>query len=162
MSNGREEERNRRLKKSKMELLFEKNKNNSGNSKIKDKNIIKFARQQKGSGRLSMDDLKFAEKEFKKLSPGEKKARFGEMDDYQNMVAKKLEAGMEGLMQGFKPRMLRQPFGLPQMKRGELGTKPVLDSKGKPVENLRQKAKQGGQFQEVDVVDLTTEMVIDE
>ena len=129
---------------------------------MKDKRILEFARQQKGSGRLDTDDLIAAEKEFKKLSPGERKARFGELDDYQNMVSNKLKAGMEGLMQGFKPRMIRKPFGLPAMKRGELGTKAVLDSKGKPVENLRQKAKQGGQYQEVDVVDLTTEMVIDE
>ena len=131
---------------------------------MKDKNILKFARQQKESGRLSMDDLKSAEKEFKKLSPGEKKARFGEMDDYQNMVAKKLEAGMKEMIGGIGKRMMRVPdLGLgPQPRRNKLGTKPVLDSKGKPVKNLRQTAKQGGQFKEVDVTDLTTEMVIDE
>ena len=131
---------------------------------MKDKNILKFARQQKESGRLSMDDLKSAEKEFKKLSPGEKKARFGEMDDYQNMVAKKLEAGMKEMIGGIGKRMMRVPdLGLgPQPRRNKLGTKPVLDSKGKPVKNLRQTAKQGGQFKEVDVMDLTTEMVIDE
>ena len=134
----------------------------NGDKTKKDKRIIEFARQMKKSGRLNTDDLTAAEKEFKKLSPGERKARFGEMDDYQNMVSKKLEAGMEGLLQGFKPRMIRRPFDLPPLKRGELGTKPVLDTKGKPVKNLRQAAKQGGQFQEVDVVDLTTEMVIDE
>ena len=130
----------------------------------KDKRILEFARQQKGSGRLNTDDLNAAEKEFKKMSPGERKARFGEMDDYQDMVTKKLEAGMEGLLQAFKPRMIRRPFGLPQMKRGELGTKPVLDTKGKPVKNLRQAAnnKMSGGLQDVDVVDLTTEMVIDE
>ena len=131
---------------------------------MKDKNILKFARQQKESGRLSMDDLKSAEKEFKKLSPGEKKARFGEMDDYQNMVAKKLEAGMKEMIGGIGKRMMRVPdLGLgPQPRRNKLGTKAVLDSKGKPVKNLRQTAKQGGQFKEVDVMDLTTEMVIDE
>ena len=134
----------------------------NGDKTKKDKRIIEFARQMKKSGRLDTDDTTAAEKEFKKLSPGERKARFGEMDDYQNMVSKKLEAGMEGLLQGFKPRMIRRPFDLPPLKRGELGTKPVLDTKGKPVKNLRQAAKQGGQFQEVDVVDLTTEMVIDE
>ena len=134
----------------------------NGNKTIKDKRILEFARQMKKSGRLNTDDLTAAEKEFKKLSPGERKARFGEMDDYQNMVSKKLEAGMEGLLQGFKPRMIRRPFDLPPLKRGELGTKAVLDTKGKPVKNLKQAAKQGGQFQEVNVVDLTTEMVIDE
>ena len=134
----------------------------NGDKTVKNKNIFKLARQLKTSGRLGTGDLRAAEAALLKMSPGEKKARFGEMDDYQNMVSKKLEAGMEGLLQGFKPRMIRRPFDLPPLKRGELGTKPVLDTKGKPVKNLRQAAKQGGQFQEVDVVDLTTEMVIDE
>ena len=131
---------------------------------MKDKRILEFARQQKRSGRLSMDDLKSAEKEFKKLSPGEKKARFGELDDYQNMVTNKLKAGMREMIGDVGRRIMRVPdlgFG-PQGRRNKLGTKPVLDTKGNPVKNLRQAAKQGGQFQEVDVLDLTTEMVIDE
>jgi hypothetical protein len=40
-------------------------------------------------------------------------------------------------------------------------TKPVLDSSGKPVENLTQKRSRGG-MSEDGVIDLTTEMVIDE
>ena len=131
---------------------------------MKDKNILKFARQQKSSGRLSMDDLKSAEKEFKKLSPGEKKARFGESDDYQDMVAKKLKIGM-GELFGTAPRILQRPLRKmppPPTPGRRSNTKAVLDSSGKPVKNLRQAKKQGGQFQEVDVMDLTTEMVIDE
>ena len=136
----------------------------NGDKTVKNKNILKLARQLKTSGRLGTGDLRAAEAALLKMSPGERKARFGEMDDYQNMVAKKLEAGMEGLMKGFRPNPVRRPFDLPQMKRGELGTKPVLDTKGKPVENLRQKAtnKMSGGLQDVDVIDLTTEMVIDE
>ena len=162
MSNGKG--KIRELKVFNKNILEKIQKEGPGGKLIKDKNILKFARQQKPTGRLSMDDLISAEKEFKNLSPGEKKARFGEMDDYQNMVAKKLEAGMEGLMKGFRPNLVRRPSGLPPMKRGELGTKPVLDTKGKPVENLRQKAtnKMSGGLQDVDVIDLTTEMVIDE
>jgi hypothetical protein len=130
----------------------------------KNKNILKFARQQKSSGRLSMDDLKSAEKEFKKLSPGEKKARFGESDDYQDMVQNKLKIGM-GELFSTAPRILQRTLrrmSPPQTPGNRPSTKPVLDSSGKPVKNLRQAAKQGGQFEEVDVMDLTTEMVIDE
>ena len=136
----------------------------NGDKTVKNKNILKLARQLKTSGRLGTGDLRAAEAALLKMSPGEKKARFGEMDDYQNMVAKKLEAGMKEMIGGIGKRMMRMPdLGLgPQPSRNKLGTKPVLDTQGKPVKNLRQAAKQGGQFQEVDVVDLTTEMVIDE
>ena len=133
---------------------------------VKDKNIIKLARQLKTSGRLSTGDTDAAEKALLKMSPGERKARFGEMDDYQNMVANKLRAGMGELFGTAPSRILQTSFRRIQkpIRRPfrDDGTKPVLDTKGKPVKNLRQKAKQGGQFQEVDVVDLTTEMVIDE
>jgi hypothetical protein len=159
MSNGREEQRNKRFLKKKMQLNFEKNKNND----VKDKNILKFARQQKSSGRLSMDDLKSAKKEFKKLSPGEKKARFGESDDYQDMVAKKLKIGMGDLFGAIGQRMplMKDPgYGLAPTQRRS-NTKAVLDSSGKPVENLTQKRSRGG-MNEDGVVDLTTEMVIDE
>ena len=140
--------------------------NGKGNKTIKNKNILKLARQLKKTGRLQMSDINEAEKMFNKMAPGEKKARFGESDDYQDMVANKLRVGM-GELFGTAPKILqtltkdriqrplRRPFR-------DDGTKAVLDSKGKPVKNLRQKAKQGGQFQEVDVIDLTTEMVIDE
>jgi hypothetical protein len=131
---------------------------------IKDKRILEFARQQKGSGRLNTDDLIAAEKEFKKLSPGERKARFVEMDDYQDMVANRLKAGM-GELFGTAPKILQRSIRKmppPPTQGRRSNTKPVLDSKGNIVKNLRQKAKQGGQFQEVDVIDLTTEMVIDE
>jgi hypothetical protein len=141
--------------------------NGNGNKTIKNKNILKLARQLKKTGRLQMSDINEAEKMFSKMAPGEKKARFGESDDYQDMVANKLRAGM-GELFGAPPKILqtltkdriqrplRRPFR-------DDGTKPVLDSSGKPVKNLRQKAaKRGGQIQEVDVVDLTTEMVIDE
>ena len=138
--------------------------NGNGNKTIKNKNILKLARQLKKTGRLEDADINEAEKMFNKMAPGEKKARFGEMDDYQNMVAKKLEAGMKEMIGGIGKRMMSVPdLGLgPQPSRNKLGTKPVLDTQGNPVKNLRQAAKQGGQFQEVDVVDLTTEMVIDE
>ena len=134
---------------------------------VKDKNIIKLARQLKTTGRLSTDDTDAAEKALLKLSPGERKARFGEMDDYQNMVANKLRAGMGELFGTAPSRILQTSFRDRIQKPirrpfRDDGTKPVLDSKGKPVKNLRQAAKQGGQFQEVDVIDLTTEMVIDE
>jgi hypothetical protein len=100
------------------------------------------------------------------MAPGEKKARFGEIDDYQDMVANKLRAGM-GELFGAPARILktslRDRIQSPRQRSlRDDGTKPVLDSKGNIVKNLRQAAKQGGQFQEVDVVDLTTEMVIDE
>jgi len=113
--------------------------------------------------------------EFKKFNKKilDKIKKESESDDFQDMVQNKLKAGMgelfrtspEKLMKGFKPKkMMRKPFDLPPLKRGELGTKPVLDTKGKPVENLRQKAtnKMSGGLQDVDVIDLTTEMVIDE
>ena len=133
---------------------------------VKDKNIIKLARQLKKTGRLNTDDINEAEKVFNKMAPGEKKARFGESDDYQDMVANKLRAGM-GELFGTAPSKILQPSFRRIQKPirrpfRDDGTKPVLDTKGKPVKNLRQAAKQGGQFQEVDVVDLTTEMVIDE
>ena len=141
--------------------------NGNGNKTTKNKNILKLARQLKKTGRLEDADINEAEKVFNKMAPGEKKARFGESDDYQDMVANKLRAGMAEflgtapsriLQTSFRDRIqkpIRRPFR-------DDGTKPVLDSKGKPVKNLRQAAKQGGQFQEVDVIDLTTEMVIDE
>jgi hypothetical protein len=155
MSNGREEERNKRFKKRKMELIFEKNKNGD----VKDKNILKFAKQQKVSGRLNMDDIKAAEAALPKLSPGEKKARFGESDEYQDMVAKKLKIGLGGLL-GTAPKFLQRTIqGMPPERR--LNKKPVLDSSGKPVENLTQNRSRGG-MNEDGVIDLTTEMVIDE
>ena len=138
--------------------------NGNGNKTTKNKNILKLARQLKKTGRLNTDDINEAEKVFNKMAPGEKKARFGELDDYQNMVTNKLKAGMREMIGDVGRRMMRVPdlgFG-PQGRRNKLGTKPVLDTKGNPVKNLRQAAKQGGQFQEVDVLDLTTEMVIDE
>ena len=136
----------------------------NGDKTVKNKNILKLARQLKKTGRLEDADVNEAEKMFNKMAPGEKKARFGEMDDYQNMVAKKLEAGMKEMIGGIGKRMMSVPdLGLgPQPSRNKLGSKTVLDTKGKTVKNLKQAAKQGGQFQEVDVVDLTTEMVIDE
>ena len=45
--------------------------------KESDAMAIRFARQQKGSGRLNMDDVAAAKNVLKKMSPGEKKARFG-------------------------------------------------------------------------------------
>ena len=140
--------------------------NGNGNKTIKNKNILKLARQLKKTGRLEDADVNEAEKMFNKMAPGEKKARFGEMDDYQNMVANKLRAGMGELFGTAPSKVLQTSFRRIQkpIRRPfrDDGTKPVLDSKGKPVKNLRQKAKQGGQFQEVDVVDLTTEMEVNE
>ena len=140
--------------------------NGNGNKTIKNKNILKLARQLKTSGRLSTGDTDAAEKALLKMSPGERKARFGEMDDYQNMVANKLRAGMGELFGTAPSKILQTSFRRIQkpIRRPfrDDGTKPVLDTKGKPVKNLRQKAKQGGQFQEVDVVDLTTEMEVNE
>ena len=140
--------------------------NGNGNKTTKNKNILKLARQLKKTGRLQMSDINEAEKMFDKMAPGEKKARFGESDDYQDMVANKLRAGMGELFGTAPSRILQTSFRRIQkpIRRPfrDDGTKPVLDSKGNIVKNLRQKAKQGGQFQEVDVVDLTTEMVIDE
>ena len=142
--------------------------NGNGNKTIKNKNILKLARQLKKAGRLEDADINEAEKMFNKMAPGEKKARFGEMDDYQNMVAKRLKAGMGELFGTapsgiFRQTLTRDRIQSPRQRQlRDDGTKPVLDSKGNIVKNLRQKAKQGGQFQEVDVIDLTTEMVIDE
>ena len=141
--------------------------NGNGNKTTKNKNILKLARQLKKTGRLNTDDINEAEKVFNKMAPGEKKARFGESDDYQDMVANKLRAGMGELFGTAPSRILQTSFRDRIQKPirrpfRDDGTKPVLDSKGKPVKNLRQAAKQGGQFQEVDVIDLTTEMVIDE
>ena len=139
----------------------------NGDKTVKNKNILKLARQLKKTGRLNTDDINEAEKVFNKMAPGEKKARFGESDDYQDMVANKLRAGMGELFGTAPSRILQTSFRDRIQKPirrpfRDDGTKPVLDSKGKPVKNLRQAAKQGGQFQEVDVIDLTTEMVIDE
>ena len=141
--------------------------NGNGNKTTKNKNILKLARQLKKTGRLNTDDINEAEKVFNKMAPGEKKARFGESDDYQDMVANKLRASM-GELFGTAPSIILQTSFRDRIQKPirrpfrDDGTKPVLDSKGKPVKNLRQAAKQGGQFQEVDVIDLTTEMVIDE
>ena len=136
----------------------------NGDKTVKNKNILKLARQLKKTGRLNTDDINEAEKVFNKMAPGEKKARFGESDNYQDMVANKLRAGMGELFGTAPSRILQTSFRRIQkpIRRPfrDDGTKPVLDTKGKPVKNLRQKAKQGGQFQEVDVIDLTTEMVI--
>ena len=140
--------------------------NGNGNKTTKNKNILKLARQLKKTGRLNTDDINEAEKVFNKMAPGEKKARFGESDNYQDMVANKLRAGMGELFGTAPSRILQTSFRRIQkpIRRPfrDDGTKPVLDTKGKPVKNLRQKAKQGGQFQEVDVVDLTTEMEVNE
>ena len=140
--------------------------NGNGNKTTKNKNILKLARQLKKTGRLNTDDINEAEKVFNKMAPGEKKARFGESDDYQDMVANKLRASMGELFGTAPSRILQTSFRRIQkpIRRPfrDDGTKPVLDTKGKPVKNLRQKAKQGGQFQEVDVVDLTTEMEVNE
>ena len=107
-----------------------------------------------------MDDVAAAKNAIKKMSPGEKKARFGESDDYQDMVAKKLKIGMGELFGTAPNRFLRKAIkGMPPERRSN--TKPVLDSSGKPVENLTQKRSRGG-MNEDGVVDLTTEMVIDE
>ena len=38
---------------------------------------FQFAKQQKPTGRVNVEDLESAKKAIKKLSPGEKKARFG-------------------------------------------------------------------------------------
>ena len=102
------------------------------------------------------------------MEPGEKKARFGEVTDYNDMVTNKLKAGLGKLFGPAPDDLFRRPVrrilndDRPTRRTFGDGTKPVLDSKGNIVKNLRQKAKQGGQFQEVDVIDLTTEMVIDE
>ena len=141
--------------------------NGNGNKPTKNKNILKLARQLKKTGRLNTDDINEAEKVFNKMAPGEKKARFGESDDYQDMVANKLRASMGELFGTAPSRILQTSFRDRIQKPirrpfRDDGTKPVLDTKGKPVKNLRQKAKQGGQFQEVDVVDLTTEMEVNE
>jgi hypothetical protein len=130
---------------------------------MSDENIIKLARERKKKGRINMDDVAAAKNAIKKMSPGEKKARFSESDDYQDMVAKKLKIGM-GELFGTAPRILQKTLRKmgPPPNRLRTNTKAVLDSQGKPVKNLRQAAKQGGQFEEVDVMDLTTEMVIDE
>tara|TARA_R100000149_G_C5726114_1_gene47232 strand:- start:5 stop:460 length:456 start_codon:yes stop_codon:yes gene_type:complete len=149
--------------------------NGNGNKTIKNKNILKLARQLKKTGRLQMSDIDEAEKMLNKMAPGEKKARFGESDDYQDMVANKLKTAMgdllgatPGQLKSIRPNIFEQTLKRDRIQPPKQrpfrddGTKPVLDSKGNIVKNLRQKAKQGGQFQEVDVIDLTTEMVIDE
>ena len=139
----------------------------NGDKTVKNKNILKLARQLKKTGRLEDADINEAEKMFNKMAPGEKKARFGESDDFQDMVQNKLKAGMGELFATSPSAIFRQTLRKDRLQKPirpfrDDGTKPVLDSKGNIVKNLRQKAKQGGQFQEVDVIDLTTEMVIDE
>tara|TARA_E500000305_G_C4010539_1_gene232497 strand:- start:1157 stop:1519 length:363 start_codon:yes stop_codon:yes gene_type:complete len=120
MSNGREEERNKRFKKKRIENLI----------------------LQKSGGTISQNEL----------------------DSFQDMVQNKLEVGM-GELFNTAPKILQRTLRKmppPPTPGRRSNTKAVLDSKGKPVKNLRQAAKQGGQFEEVDVMDLTTEMVIDE
>ena len=120
MSNGREEERNKRFKKKRIENLI----------------------LQKSGGTISQNEL----------------------DSFQDMVQNKLEVGM-GELFNTAPKILQRTLRKmppPQTPGSRPNTKPVLDSSGKPVKNLRQAAKQGGQFEEVDVMDLTTEMVIEE
>tara|TARA_Y100001938_G_scaffold98141_1_gene134308 strand:+ start:169 stop:576 length:408 start_codon:yes stop_codon:yes gene_type:complete len=132
------------------------------------KNILKLARQIKKTGRLNKDDIDEAVEMFSEMEPGEKKARFGEVTDYNDMVTNKLKAGLGKLFGPAPDDLFRRPVrrilndDRPTRRTFGDGTKPVLDSKGNIVKNLRQKAKHGGQFQEVDVIDLTTEMVIDE
>jgi hypothetical protein len=121
MSNGREEERNKRFKKKRIENLI----------------------LEKSGGTISQNEL----------------------DSFQDMVQNKLKVGMGELFGTAPSRILQRSLRKmpPPPTPGRMSnTKAVLDSKGKPVKNLRQAAKQGGQFEEVDVMDLTTEMVIDE
>ena len=132
----------------------------NGDKTVKNKNILKFARQRKKSGRINMDDIKAAEAALPKLSPGEKKARFGESDEYQDMVAKKLKIGLGGLLGTAPNRILQRAIRKmppPEAPGRRSNKKPVLDSSGKPVKNLTQDMADGGE-----VFDLTTEMVIDE
>tara|TARA_R100000697_G_scaffold120327_1_gene145379 strand:- start:375 stop:824 length:450 start_codon:yes stop_codon:yes gene_type:complete len=146
----------------------------------RDKNILKLARQRKGNARLSADDLKFAEREFNKMSPGEKKARFGEdkkknkfgprptgglnneLDSFQNMVQNKLKVGLGNLFQGVEMGPLG-PFKKVTPKKFKDVKKKVLKAKGASPGRI--KAEFGTEMSrggEVDVVDLTTEMEVNE
>ena len=142
----------------------------NGDKTVKNKNILKLARQIKTTGRLNTKDLEAAKAALPKMSPGERKARFGEMDDFQNMVQNKLKAGMGELFSTapsaiFRQTLTKDRIQSPRQRQlRDDGTKPVLDSKGNIVKNLRQKAtnKMSGGLQDVDVVDLTTEMEVNE
>ena len=151
MSNGRgsKEERNKRFQKSKIERLIL-----NRDTKPSDKDLSKILEE---SGKKLQETLTKSGKNmgdlFRELEIGTKESK---------------ENGA-----GFKDALGERPGILQQLSRDRIqppkqrpfrddGTKPVLDSKGNIVKNLRQKAMRGGQFQEVDVIDLTTEMVIDE
>ena len=149
MSNGRgsKEERNKRFQKSKLELIFEKNKKS-------DKDLNKILEE---SGKALQGTLTKTGKNmgdlFRELEIGTKESK---------------ENGA-----GFKDALGKRPDILQQLPKDRIQppkqrpfrddmTKPVRDSKGNIVKNLTQKAMRGGQFQDVDIVDLTTEVVIDE
>ena len=109
--------------------------------------------------------------EFKKFNKKiiDKIKKESESDDFQDMVQNKLKAGMGELFATSPSAIFRQTLRKDRLQKPirpfrDDGTKPVLDTKGNPVKNLRQKAtnKMSGGLQDVDVVDLTTEMVIDE
>tara|TARA_R100000700_G_C3085723_1_gene89370 strand:- start:95 stop:460 length:366 start_codon:yes stop_codon:yes gene_type:complete len=94
--------------------------------------------------------------------PPARKTEDSELDSYNKFVEKvadSLNLGPSGLGKRppeiFTKAVLRQP---PPPKRFKRPTKkPVLDSSGKPVENLVQDMADGGE-----VLNMSTEMVIDE
>ena len=151
MSNGRgsKEERNKRFQKSKLELIFDKR----GNKSINQKDLNKMLG---ASGKVLQETLTKAGKNmgdlFKELEAGTKESK-------ENGAGFKDAFMRPNILQQLPKDRIQPPKPKPF---GDDGTKPVLDSKGNIVKNLRQKALRGGQFQDVDVVDLTTEVVIDE
>ena len=113
----------------------------------KNKKILEFARSIKSSGRLNTGDLKAAE---------------NELDSYNKFVEKvadSLNLGPSGLGKRPPEIFTKAVLSQPPVQRFRKNKKPVLDSSGKPVKGLTQST---GGVNNVDVVDLTTEMVIDE
>ena len=121
---------------------------NGRGSKEKNKKILEFARQLKKTGRLNTDDVRAAE---------------NELDSYNKFVEKvadSLNLGPSGLGKRPSEIITKAVLNQPPPQRFQKPTKkPVLDSSGKPVKGLTQST---GGVNNVDVVDLTTEMVIDE
>ena len=94
---------------------------------------------------------------LKKLTPAE-----NELDSYNKFVEKvadSLNLGPSGLGKRPPEIFTKAVLSQPPVQRFRKNKKPVLDSSGKPVKGLTQST---GGVNNVDVVDLTTEMVIDE
>ena len=163
----------------------------NGDKTIKNKNILTLARQLKKTGRLNVDDITEAEKMFNRMAPGEKKARFGEeekkMSNGRGKLMNKKGSGIGAVagsipmtggalgMAGSRVKQLLDELAkeTEASKKNVMGIDKITGSlpgagraASKIVEGttnlLKSKKQKRGGMNTDGVVDLTTEMVIDE